>query len=63
MDIVLAVSNYVGKMVSADGAAGSSGKMKILLLDSETVSCPTTTSSHLRLRNLHPPQSAELTVQ
>lgn len=38
MDIVLAVSNYLGKMVSADGAAGSSGKMKILLLDSETVS-------------------------
>ncbi|KAI5838976.1 Sec1-like protein [Morchella snyderi] len=42
MDIVLAVSNYVGKMVSADGAAGSSGKMKILLLDSETVSIVST---------------------
>lgn len=37
MDIVLAVSNYVQKMVSADGAAGSAGKMKILLLDDETV--------------------------
>ncbi|KAI5821161.1 Sec1-like protein [Pyronema omphalodes] len=38
MDIVAAISNYVTKMVSSDGAAGPSGKMKILLLDSETVS-------------------------
>lgn len=38
MDIVSAVSSYVGKMVSSTGAGGSSGKMKILLLDSETVS-------------------------
>jgi len=38
MDIVSAVSSYVGKMVSSVGAGGSSGKMKILLLDSETVS-------------------------
>ncbi|RPB02021.1 Sec1-like protein [Choiromyces venosus 120613-1] len=38
MDIVSAVSSYIGKMVSSTGAGGSSGKMKILLLDSETVS-------------------------
>ncbi|KAF8249716.1 Sec1-like protein [Wilcoxina mikolae CBS 423.85] len=38
MDIVAAISNYVTKMVSSDGSAGPSGKMKILLLDSETVS-------------------------
>ncbi|CUS14780.1 unnamed protein product [Tuber aestivum] len=38
MDIVSAVSSYVGKMVSSVGAGGPSGKMKILLLDSETVS-------------------------
>ncbi|KAG0635457.1 Sec1-like protein [Tuber brumale] len=38
MDIVSTVSSYVGKMVSSAGAGGSSGKMKILLLDSETVS-------------------------
>jgi vacuolar protein sorting-associated protein 45 len=37
MDIVAAISNYVTKMVSSDGSAGPSGKMKILLLDSETV--------------------------
>lgn len=43
MDIVSAVSSYVGKMVSSAGAGGSSGKMKILLLDSETVSA----TSHL----------------
>ena len=39
MDIVAAISNYVTKMVSSDGAAGPSGKMKILLLDGETVGC------------------------
>ena len=39
MDVVSAISGYVSKMVSAgDGASGtSSAKMKILLLDSETV--------------------------
>jgi vacuolar protein sorting-associated protein 45 len=39
MDVVSAVSGYVSKMVSAgDGAPGtSSAKMKIMLLDSETV--------------------------
>lgn len=37
MDIVSAVSDYVGKMLSSTGAGGSSGKMKVLLLDSETV--------------------------
>jgi vacuolar protein sorting-associated protein 45 len=39
MDVVLAVSGYVSKMVSfGDGASGTpSAKMKILLLDSETV--------------------------
>ena len=39
MDIIAAVSSYVSKMVAAgDSASGSSSsKMKILLLDSETV--------------------------
>lgn len=39
MDVVQAVSGYVSKMVSyGDGTAGTtSAKMKILLLDSETV--------------------------
>lgn len=39
MDVVSAVSGYISKMVSAgDTAVGSSSaKMKILLLDSETV--------------------------
>ena len=39
MDVVSAVSGYISKMVSAgDAALGSSvSKMKILLLDSETV--------------------------
>ena len=39
MDVVSAVSGYMSKMVSAgDMALGSSSsKMKILLLDSETV--------------------------
>lgn len=39
MDVAAAVSGYVSKIASlGDGAAGSSAKMKILLLDSETVS-------------------------
>jgi vacuolar protein sorting-associated protein 45 len=40
MDVFQAVSGYVTKMVSTgDGQAGSNAaKMKILLLDSETVS-------------------------
>ncbi len=39
MDVVSAVSSYISKMVSSgDAALGSStSKMKILLLDSETV--------------------------
>ena len=39
MDVVQVVSGYISKMVSAgDSASGSSSaKMKILLLDSETV--------------------------
>jgi vacuolar protein sorting-associated protein 45 len=38
MDVVAAVSSYISRMVSAgDGAGPSSSKMKILLLDSETV--------------------------
>lgn len=39
MDVVSAVSGYVSKMVSAgDSISGSSSaKMKVLLLDSETV--------------------------
>ncbi|RPA86129.1 Sec1-like protein [Ascobolus immersus RN42] len=45
MDIVQAVSNYVTKMVSSEaagGAAGPASKMKILLLDNETVSIAST---------------------
>ena len=39
MDVAVAVSGYVSKIASlGDGTAGSSAKMKILLLDSETVS-------------------------
>lgn len=39
MDVAVAVSGYVSKIASlGDGAAASSAKMKILLLDSETVS-------------------------
>ena len=37
MDVVAAVSGYASKMVTASDAGGSSTKMKILLLDSETV--------------------------
>lgn len=38
MDVVAAVSGYITKMVTAgDSAGSSSAKMKILLLDSETV--------------------------
>jgi vacuolar protein sorting-associated protein 45 len=44
MDVAQAVSGYITKMVSAgDSASGSAAKMKILLLDSETVGlslCP-----------------------
>lgn len=43
MDVVAAVSGYISKMVTAGdpsptgGSSSSSAKMKILLLDSETV--------------------------
>jgi tRNA uridine 5-carboxymethylaminomethyl modification enzyme len=39
MDVVQAISGYVTKMVSAGDSAsgGAAAKMKILLLDSETV--------------------------
>ena len=40
MDIVATVTNYVTKMLSSDGSTSSSGKMRILLLDSETVHFP-----------------------
>ena len=39
MDVAVAVSGYVSKIAAlGDGVVGSSAKMKILLLDSETVS-------------------------
>ena len=39
MDVAVAVSGYVSKIAAlGDGATGSSARMKILLLDSETVS-------------------------
>lgn len=41
MDVVAAVSGYITKMVTVgDSSSSSSSKMKILLLDSETVRCP-----------------------
>ena len=43
MDIVQSIQTYVKRMFSPDnagGAGGSSGKMKVLLLDNETVGSP-----------------------
>ncbi|KAI9826823.1 MAG: vacuolar protein sorting-associated protein 45 [Thelocarpon impressellum] len=53
MDVVQAVSGYVSKMVSAgDSASGTpSAKMKILLLDSETVSIVSTAITQSALLN------------
>lgn len=49
MDVAVAVSGYVSKIAAlGDGAAGSSAKMKILLLDSETVSLQTNGNVWLR---------------
>lgn len=59
MDIVQAVGGYVSKMVSAgdDSGALSNPKMKILLLDSETVRCTdsprSTLTDRLGLNHLH----------
>ncbi|KAI5801726.1 Sec1-like protein [Peziza echinospora] len=52
MDIVQSVQTYVKRMFSPDsagGAAGTSGKMKILLLDSETVSIISTAITQSQL--------------
>lgn len=53
MDVVQAVSGYISKMVSAgDSASGTpSGKMKVLLLDSETVSIVSTAITQSALLN------------
>ena len=53
MDVVQAVSGYISKMVSAgDGASGTpSAKMKILLLDSETVNIASTAITQSALLN------------
>ncbi|CAL3965958.1 hypothetical protein PZA11_002769 [Diplocarpon coronariae] len=53
MDVVQAVSGYISKMVSAgDSASGTpSAKMKILLLDSETVSIVSTAITQSALLN------------
>lgn len=53
MDVVQAVSGYVSKMVSAgDSASGTpSAKMKILLLDSDTVSIVSTAITQSALLN------------
>jgi vacuolar protein sorting-associated protein 45 len=53
MDVVSAVSGYVSKMVSAgDGASGTpSSKMKILLLDCETISIVSTAITQSALLN------------
>jgi vacuolar protein sorting-associated protein 45 len=51
MDISQAVSGYITKMVSTGDAVQSqaASKMKILLLDNETVCSLTTFISHSRL--------------
>ncbi|KAI9786829.1 MAG: vacuolar protein sorting-associated protein 45 [Geoglossum umbratile] len=53
MDVVLAVTGYVSKMVSAGASASGtpSAKMKILLLDSETVSIVSTAITQSALLN------------
>jgi hypothetical protein len=53
MDVVQAVSGYVSKMVSAgDSASGTpSAKMKVLLLDSETVNIASTAVTQSALLN------------
>jgi vacuolar protein sorting-associated protein 45 len=53
MDVVQAVSGYISKMVSAgDSASGTpSAKMKILLLDSETVNVASTAITQSALLN------------
>ncbi|PMD28352.1 Sec1-like protein [Hyaloscypha hepaticicola] len=53
MDVVQAVSGYISKMVSAgDGASGTpSAKMKILLLDRDTVSIVSTAITQSALLN------------
>lgn len=49
MDVVAAVSSYITKMVTAgDSPGSSSSKMKILLLDSETVGCALLASWFMR---------------
>ena len=53
MDVVQAVTGYISKMVSAgDSASGTpSAKMKILLLDSETVNIASTAITQSALLN------------
>ncbi|KAL9133264.1 MAG: hypothetical protein Q9175_005557 [Cornicularia normoerica] len=53
MDVVSAVSGYISKMVSAGDTAlaSSSAKMKILLLDSETISIVSTAITQSALLN------------
>lgn len=53
MDVVSAVSGYISKMVSAGdtAVASSSAKMKILLLDSETISIVSTAITQSALLN------------
>ncbi|RMJ26851.1 hypothetical protein PHISP_02284 [Aspergillus sp. HF37] len=52
MDVVAAVSGYITKMVTAgDSAGSSSAKMKILLLDSETVPIVSTAITQSALLN------------
>ncbi|BDD61857.1 vacuolar protein sorting-associated protein 45 [Monascus purpureus] len=51
MDVVAAVSGYISKMVTAGESGSSSTKMKILLLDSETVSVVSTAITQSALLN------------
>ncbi|KAF4767377.1 hypothetical protein HAV15_009385 [Penicillium sp. str.  len=51
MDVVAAASGYISKMVTVGESAGASSKMKILLLDSETVPIVSTAITQSALLN------------
>ena len=65
MDISQAVSGYITKMVSTGDAVQSqaAAKMKILLLDNETVCSFTTFISHSKLTPLQVPIVSSATTQ
>ncbi|KAJ5566918.1 Short-chain dehydrogenase/reductase SDR [Penicillium sp. DV-2018c] len=51
MDVVAAASGYISKMVTVGESVGASSKMKILLLDSETVAIVSTAMTQSALLN------------